>query len=48
MSELEALLRKLIREEVERLMGGEEDDTELRRRAVERATRMRKARNSNV
>jgi hypothetical protein len=46
-TELEDLLRKLIRAELDRLLSGESpanDDDDLRRRVAERAASMRKAR----
>jgi hypothetical protein len=46
-TELEELLRRLIREELERLMSGDApagDDAELRQRVAERAAAMRRAR----
>lgn len=46
-TELETLLRKLIREELERLLSGDapaNDDAELAARVAERAAKMRKAR----
>lgn len=47
-TELETLLRRLIREELERLLSGDtsvaNDDEELRQRVAERAAAMRKAR----